>query len=251
MTDPGHGGLEYLREALRDHAQLVGSPVDLEMMCEFAGAHLGAAVAVSIPAGPDDGSVITAGGPTARAAEELQLIVGEGPSRQGYADVGILLVDDLATAAQQARWPLFTPTAIESGIRALCVIPMRVGAAQFGVFAVYFDRTAALTVETLADAVLLAAIALDLLLDQLGSNGAAPDGVDQHDSISRVAARLLDDRPEIHQATGMVSVQLAVDLPTALLHLRARAFADGRSLSGLAADVVGGTFRFEPDIAPT
>jgi hypothetical protein len=252
VTGASDGSLLFLRDELRAHATRAGAPLDLAIICDFAAAHLGAAVAVSIPAGPDGAFLVSAGGPKARAAEDLQLTVGEGPSREGWSEVAILLVDDLATAAQQARWPLFAPAAVESGICSLCVIPMRVGAARFGVFAVYFDQPAALTVEILADAVLLAAIALDLLLDELGTvrDGALHDGGDGHDPMSRVADRLLDDHPEIHQATGMVSVQLGVDLSEALLHLRGRAFGDGRALSDLAADVVSGTVRFFPEEDP-
>ena len=45
----------------------------------------------------------------------------------------------------------------------------------------------------------------------------------------------------------MVSVQLDVDLATALLRIRARAFADGRLLTEVAADVVARTVRFQPE----
>jgi hypothetical protein len=44
----------------------------------------------------------------------------------------------------------------------------------------------------------------------------------------------------------MVSAQLGVNLATALLSLRARAFADDRLLSDLAADVVARSIRFRP-----
>ena len=54
-----------------------------------------------------------------------------------------------------------------------------------------------------------------------------------------------DFRLHVHQATGMVAVQLDVPVAEALLRLRARAFAEGRSVSDLAADVVAGRVRFE------
>jgi hypothetical protein len=58
---------------------------------------------------------------------------------------------------------------------------------------------------------------------------------------------LSDSRPEIHQATGMISVQLGVGIAEAFSRLRARAFAQGRPLSELAADVVARRRRFDPD----
>jgi hypothetical protein len=62
-----------------------------------------------------------------------------------------------------------------------------------------------------------------------------------------VVDELSDSRPEIHQATGMISVQLGVGIAEALSRLRARAFAEGRPLSELAADVVTRRRRFDPE----
>jgi AmiR/NasT family two-component response regulator len=55
---------------------------------------------------------------------------------------------------------------------------------------------------------------------------------------------VLDDRAEVHQATGVVSVQAAVGLAEALVLLRARAYADERPLGDLARDVLTGTVSF-------
>jgi hypothetical protein len=52
---------------------------------------------------------------------------------------------------------------------------------------------------------------------------------------------------EVHQATGMVSVQLGSDLTVAFLRLRAHAYLTGRRLSQVAGDVVGCRLRFQPD----
>jgi hypothetical protein len=51
----------------------------------------------------------------------------------------------------------------------------------------------------------------------------------------------------VHQATGMVSVQLGVDLVTAFLRLRTHAFSTGRRLSAVADDVVERKLWFAPD----
>ena len=56
-------------------------------------------------------------------------------------------------------------------------------------------------------------------------------------------------RAEVHQATGMVSVQLGVSLAEALVRLRAHAWAEDRLLADVAADVVARRLRFgEPDL---
>ena len=49
---------------------------------------------------------------------------------------------------------------------------------------------------------------------------------------------------QVHQATGMVQVQLGVTTEEAFLMLRARAFASGRSLADVATDVVARRLRF-------
>jgi hypothetical protein len=48
----------------------------------------------------------------------------------------------------------------------------------------------------------------------------------------------------VHQATGVVSVQADVSLQEALLLLRARAYAEQRSVSELAVDVLDGVVDF-------
>jgi AmiR/NasT family two-component response regulator len=52
---------------------------------------------------------------------------------------------------------------------------------------------------------------------------------------------------QIHQATGMISVQLGVDQASALIRLRARAFSQRRDLADVAADVVARRLRFSKD----
>ena len=46
----------------------------------------------------------------------------------------------------------------------------------------------------------------------------------------------------VHQAAGMVMVQSDTTIEGALLGLRAAGYRDGRSVSGLAADIVSGRY---------
>jgi hypothetical protein len=52
---------------------------------------------------------------------------------------------------------------------------------------------------------------------------------------------------EVHQATGMVSVQLHVSLIEAMTRLRGEAFSSGLALRELATAVVERRFRFHRD----
>jgi hypothetical protein len=54
-------------------------------------------------------------------------------------------------------------------------------------------------------------------------------------------------RAEIDQATGMITVQLDTGIDDAFARLRAHAYAQDRSLSDVALDVVTRRLRFSPD----
>ncbi|WP_341533603.1 ANTAR domain-containing protein [Streptomyces cinnamoneus] len=57
-------------------------------------------------------------------------------------------------------------------------------------------------------------------------------------------------RAEIDQASGMLTVQLGVGIEEAFVRLRAYAYAQGRRLADVAADVVARRLRFSPDAEP-
>ncbi len=52
---------------------------------------------------------------------------------------------------------------------------------------------------------------------------------------------------QVHQATGMVQVQLGVTTEEAFLALRARSFANGQTMAELASDVVERRVRFSTE----
>ena len=54
-------------------------------------------------------------------------------------------------------------------------------------------------------------------------------------------------RAGIHQATGMISVQLGVSLEEAFVRLRAYAYGRDRRLVDVARDIVGRRLRFDPE----
>ena len=53
---------------------------------------------------------------------------------------------------------------------------------------------------------------------------------------------------EIHQATGMVSVQLGVSLSDAFVRLRAHAFAHGRTLRFVSREIVRRRLRLDDNV---
>lgn len=119
-----------------------------------------------------------------------------------------------------------------TGIRAVFAFPLRVGAIRIGVLDLYRDRAGTLSADELTEALSFAdAATLVLLHAQAGSPASEPFPE-------------LDERAEVHQATGVISVQGAVGLAEALVLLRARAFAEGRPVGDVARDVLSGTVDF-------
>jgi len=51
----------------------------------------------------------------------------------------------------------------------------------------------------------------------------------------------------VHQATGMLSVQMAVSMDEALVRLRAHAFAHDKSVVEVSRDVVARRLRLSPE----
>lgn len=178
--------------------------------------------------------------PLSARLEELQFTVGEGPSTDEFSPGSPTLVPDLESAAP--RWPAFVPAAMGAGARAIFSFPLRVGAIEVGTLSLYRAEPGSLTIEQLADVLVFADIALRLLLD--GSSGATGSpGYRPLDGMS-------DGRAEVHQATGMISVQLGVSLEEALARLRAHAFAANSALADVSHAVVNRQLRFDPEPLP-
>jgi hypothetical protein len=224
--------------AVSAHADALGVRVSLCSLCQAAAARLPVSgVVVSVRSGQVVSEVLCAVGPLSQELEELQLTVGEGPSLQLLAGGPSVLVCDLDLAAQRARWPLFAPAAVQAGVRALFALPLRIGAIRVGVFVLCSDSPGWLPAEDLAEAWVFAEFARRLVLDEQA-------GLDSTDGYP--VDWLSGSLPQIHQATGMASVQLGVGIEEAFSRLRARACAQGRPLPELAADVVARRLRFDP-----
>lgn len=233
---------ERLSDAIEARARALGVATGMSLLCEAAAEHLHVtAVAVSVPGALPSAQTVGVAGALARPLEEVQVILGEGPSFDGLRAGTSVLVEDLTTSQHQARWPLYAPLATEHGVRAQFVFPMQVGAARFGVLVLYLERAGGLWATESGDARVFAEVALSWLIDDV-ANGQPGDFAEP-----RPRQPFLDDRAEIHQATGMVSIQLGVSLSTALLRIRARAFAEDCLLSELSAAVVARTIRFHPE----
>jgi hypothetical protein len=173
-------------------------------------------------------NITTAGGgmettwsadPTSVALQDLQFTLGDGPSVDATRLGVMMLAPDLA-GAQAHRWPAFAPAAAELGVRAMFAFPLRIGAIGLGAMEIYRVEPGPLAPGGLGDALGLAEAVTALMLRIPLGTGAF---------VLRAA---------VHQATGMVAVQLGSSLTEALARLRAYSFGINRSINDVAADVV-------------
>ena len=113
---------------------------------------------------------------------------------------------------------------------------MRVGSARLGALNLYQDRPDSFSDEQHADALVLAQIVAHWIIDTEAA--ASPE------TMERLLESGADFHFVVHNAAGMVSVQLGVSITEALIRLRAAAFAENRQVRDVAADVVSRQKRF-------
>lgn len=172
--------------------------------------------------------------------EDLQVTIGVGPCIDAVTSGGpVLLADfDHPGDVDLSRWPSFADDVRRGGVRAVFAFPLRIGAITLGALDLYRDRPGGLSAGQLAAALLAADAAAIALLHVT---------TDSRDMFAADPVTGADYRLQIHQATGMVAVQLDVNLDEALLRLRGRAFLEGRSLAQISDDVVARRLRFTPE----
>jgi hypothetical protein len=178
---------------------------------------------------------------TARRIEDLQFALGEGPCFDAFTGGGPVLMADVTTAlgSDGARWPVFTEAVGGLGVGALFAFPLLIGAISLGALDLYRLRSGALTEPQLRAAWKIADAAAGALLDV--RSGTAMD-LPADKAPAGASYRL-----EVHQATGVVSVQLGVPIEEAFLRLRAYAYSHERNIDDVARDLVAGRLQLSPE----
>jgi hypothetical protein len=179
----------------------------------------------------DVGALVWRSDEVAVALDELQFTVGQGPCVDALGGTPVLESD--LTNGAHARWPGFTPAALDLGVRALFALPLTVGAMHLGVLELHRDTPGPLDGAALEDAWAFAE-----------ATTAALAEVPMEDPEAWPGTELVPRRAVIHQATGMISVQLGVGAAEALVRLRAYAYGHGRPVSWIAREVVDRRLRF-------
>lgn len=162
-----------------------------------------------------------------QSVEELQFVLGEGPTTDADRTLQPVLISDVA--ATGVRWLQFAAAARARGVGGVYAVPLQLGGVRLGVWSAYTPSDSRLEPTGISRLLRSADQARDLLLGDHESGGQAQQ-------ISQ-AVRL---RVDVYQAQGMLMVALGISLTDALLRLRAMAYAEGLDINELAAELVSG-----------
>ncbi|MDQ2708474.1 MAG: GAF and ANTAR domain-containing protein [Actinomycetota bacterium] len=200
----------------------------------------------SVLTGSPSRETLWATDPTAQLLEDLQFSLNEGACMEAATTGSPVLVPDLRQSVHATRWPMFVAAVVEqTEIGALFALPLEWGTSNVGVLDLYRIAPGQLNKEQYQDALaatdLAALMMLGIRTDPI-DDGAERDGDRQWMDIA------VGGRAEIHQAAGMVLVQLGVSVTDALARMRGHAFVNQRLLIDVARDVVARQLVFTEDM---
>jgi hypothetical protein len=232
-----HDGFEPMRVAHVAAALAVAEEDPEHSLCQASARVVGVdgAGIVLILRGDALGTVC-ASDPIAEAIEESQFTLGEGPCVDAFTSRAPVFVPDLA-GTEGVRWLGFRDGAIAEGVHAIFGFPLLVGPTCIGALNLYNQRTGMLTDEQVTDASVVAHLAGRTVLSWQSVAGTG--------SLAWQLEHVPAHRAVVHQASGMISVQMSVGVLDAVMALRAYAFAEGRPITAVADDVVAGSLRFD------
>jgi hypothetical protein len=192
---------------------------------------------------------------TADLLEELQFTLNEGACIEAATTGSPVLVPDLDHAGGTRGWPVFAAAVLErSNARALFALPLQWGPVNLGVIDLYRTQPGALSGEQQRDAFAAAEVAGLMMLTLRTDPAITPDSPDNPDNPDSGTEAWLEpsigSRAVVHQATGMVLMQLDSTAEVALARMRAEAFVEGRLLIDVARDVVARRVRFTAEHPP-
>jgi len=235
VVEPGSVG-----RALLAIARDVGSDRALaEQICQACVLGLDVdGAAISLLTASTSRETLCATDATAELLEDLQFSLGEGACMEAALTGRPVLVPDLHHSTETNRWPIFAAAVMEqSEVGALFAVPLQWGTINLGVLDLYRNAPGSLRNAQLRDAINSANMAALMLL-----------GVRTDPGDGEWLDHSLHGRAEIHQATGMVLVQLGISATDALARMRAYAFVEQRLLGEVARDVVTRRLCFTRDM---
>ena len=166
-------------------------------------------------------------------AERLQFTVGAGPcmTAQETRQPVFAVEEDL-----QRRWPVFADLFFgATPFRAVVALPLQPTLSGAGVIDLYFRQPDHVPELDVFDALAVGELVTSALSDAAVWSAWSPD--EGPEWLQGPAPRR---RAAVWEAMGKVSVELDIGIPAALDLLRASAYANGRTLEDVAADLLAG-----------
>jgi len=206
-------------------------------LCSACAEVLGVSGAGLTLMGGDDAGLLCVSNGMVRALEDQQFTSGEGPCSEAFRQRAPVFADRMSGEAS-VRWPFFADLAVALGVTAVFAYPLISNGAAVGVMTVY-QQDGTLTERQRQDAETLAGIIADAVLSLQADtdDGSLPSGLDHAVAY----------RAQIHQAAGMVSVQLRLPAADALARIRAYAFANNLPIHEVASAIVERRLRLNVD----
>lgn len=167
--------------------------------------------------------------------EELQFDLGEGPYWV-VARTGVSVISADVAGEPHPDWPVFAAEVTALRVGALFTFPVRMGAVTVGVVELYRSSAGILSESERARARSLARTVAAPAV-QAAIRSAADDSTTENRAAPAI-------RREVHQAVGMILIQLHTTATEAFALLRAHAFAHETTVDDVAGDVVAGRLDF-------
>jgi hypothetical protein len=183
-------------------------------------------VAISVFGSENAASAIHASDVTVSRLEEIHFDLGEGPMFECLTTARPVLVPDVAA---EDRWPVFLSSTDDLRVAALFLFPLTLGVTCVGAVLCYRDTPGELTA---------AEIETGSALSRAISGPAFRKASFMADDEKVESESTIELWRQVHQATGMVLVQLDTTATDAFAQMRAHAFANGTSLRSVASEVV-------------
>jgi hypothetical protein len=192
----------------------------------------GVAVAV-LTDDADSRDLLHASDDIAARIDELQFTAGEGPCLQAFVRGEPELHPSIEDSS--AAWPTFASELVgELGVHAVFAFPLLDGHAKLGVLEMYRRGPRPLTPEQYAAAERAAAALGMAAVVELVTYARTLDSSTSQQHRGPFAP----ERADVNIAVGMLSATLRVAPEEASARLRARAYAESKSVSSLAHDIV-------------
>ncbi|WP_323507825.1 GAF and ANTAR domain-containing protein [Cryobacterium sp. 5B3] len=164
--------------------------------------------------------------------DELQFDLGEGPCWDALETAAPVLEPDIRKRPKHV-WPAFSEAIIAENLGAVFAFPLMLGPLRIGAIDLYTNQPYQLGEQDIRHMEILTTVVSRMVLSR-----ALRLSESEHVGEADMATRRAFSRREIHQATGMVLAQLGISAADAFLVIQGHAFAAGRSMLDIAAEII-------------